>query len=312
MPPGKFSFSRNKSLLLATGLLFCQSAYSVTCSCASVPLLGSMESTTPNKGSWLVSYNFELRDLSEAVSGSEIINDGTDRTRITESTIIEISRGLTPKWTLSSLFSYVNHQREIGGGDRQTATGPGNAIIMAKYSPQQISIFSRNALTFGFGSRLPAGQDSIRKNQILLAEDMQPSNGAWAGIGWVHFAHAFSQQASLQVYSTFSYTHNFENEREYQFGHEANLELGSSYQLDSPFGIIAGLHYRKAKRDQRNQVEIPNTGGEWVDFKPAIQYHFNAELAGKLGATIPIWRKLNDTIQFTTREAVTVSLSYLF
>ena len=295
-----------------TLLLFSLQARAVTCSCASVPLLNSMEASSPAADSWFLSYNYEYRDLSEAVQGSRKIDDGTDRERTTESHIIEISRGLSEQWSLSALLSYVRHKREIGGQDLQIGEGIGDGIIMAKYSPLQIRIYSRNAFSLGLGARVPLGDNEQKNGFILLAEDLQPSTGSWAAIAWAYYARTFSQAANLQLYSSLSHTRNFANDRGYQFGNEITFDIGASYQFNAPLGFIAGLRYRHSQRDLRDGVETPNTGGEWIDFLPAAQYHINQNLALKLAATIPVKRQLNDTIQFTTKQAVTLSMSYIF
>lgn len=226
-------------------------AQAVTCSCASVPLLNSMEAITPPSESWFVSYNYELRDLGEAVQGSHKINDGTQRERTTESHIVEISRGISEQWSLSALLSYVRHKREIGGQDLQIGEGFGDGIIMAKYSPFQIRIYSKNALSFGFGARVPLGDDEQKNGFILLAEDLQPSTGSWAAITWAYYAHTFSQSANWQIYSNLSHTRNYANDRGYQFGNELTFEIGTSYQFNSPLGVSPAC-----------VIEIPNETNE--------------------------------------------------
>ncbi len=287
-------------------------AQAVTCSCASIPLLNSMEASAPDPDTWFFSYNYEFRDLGEAVQGSTSIEDGTDRTRNTASHIIELSRGLSEKVSLSALISYVRHQREIGGQDLQIGEGFGDGILMLKYSPLQIRIYSRNAFSLGIGARIPIGDDEQKNGAIVLAEDLQPSTGSRGQIIWAYYARSFSQAANLQLYTSLSHTRNQANDRGYQFGNEITMDAGVSYQFNAPLGLIAGLRYRNAERDLRDQVEVPNTGGEWLDFLPAVQYHFTPNLAMKLGATLPVRRKLNDTIQFTTRRAASLSVSYLF
>ena len=49
---------------------------------------------------------------------------------------------------------------------------------MLKYSPMNISVYSKNALTFGAGARLPVGENDATSNGIVLAEDL-----ARAGLG---------------------------------------------------------------------------------------------------------------------------------
>ena len=294
-------------------LVLANPSQSVTCSCAGVPLLSSMETATPEAGSWFVSSSFQYRDLSEAVSGSDEVDDGIDRDRTTGTLLAEVSHGFSARWSASALFSYVRHEREVGGGDEQEGKGLGDAIVMGKYAPMRPSVYSRHGLTLGLGARVPLGEDEEQgRLGILLAEDMQPSTGAWGGIGWLNYTYSFNQADTVRAYSTLSYSYNGENDRNYRFGHEGIVELGGSYHPRPQWGLLAGMRYRHTERDERNSVEVPNTGGEWIDFVPAIQYHFTDSLAGKLGATLPVWRDLNDSLQFTTKYAAHLSLSYVF
>ena len=90
------------------------------------------------------------------------------------------------------------------------------------------------------------------------------------------------------------------------------VTIGGAYQTQSAWGFNLELLYRNAERDQRNSVVIPNTGGEWLDVIPAIQYHISETLALKAAAKIPVSRDLHDELQFTTKYAFRVSLSYVF
>jgi long-subunit fatty acid transport protein len=109
-----------------------------------------------------------------------------------------------------------------------------------------------------------------------------------------------------------TYTENGENDRDYQFGHETTASLGASYQTQSPWGFNAELLYRHTERDERASASIPNTGGKWLDFVPAVQYHINDSLALRAAAKIPLSRDLNDQLQFTTKYAVRLTVSYIF
>jgi hypothetical protein len=141
---------------------------------------------------------------------------------------------------------------------------------------------------------------------------MQPSTGAFAGIIWAYWAHALNESKGARIYASASHMQNGENDRNYQFGHESMLTFGGSYQTQTPWGFNLELIYRSAERDQRDSVEIPNTGGEWLDFAPGVQYHINESLAVSAAAKIPLARDLNDVLQFTTKFAFRLSLSYVF
>jgi hypothetical protein len=270
-----------------------------------------MQLASPNDGQWFLGSTYEYHDVSDLVAGSSSIPDQTGRDRTSEALILEVSRGINEKWSASLLLSAVDHEREVNNS-RAAATGLGDAIAMVKYSPRSISLYSDTALSFGAGVRIPVGEDDATRIGIVLAEDMQPSTGAYGGMIWAYWAKALNESKGARIYASASYTQNRDNERKYEFGNETTLTLGGSYQTQAPWGFNLELSYRDANRDQRNSVTIPNTGGRWLDVVPAIQYHLNERLALKASAKIPLSRNLNDELQFTTKYAYRLSLSYVF
>jgi len=305
------STNRIRLAVSVAALAVSSPAFASTCSCASIPLLGTMESASPNENQWFLATTYEFHDVSELVAGSSTIPDQTGRERQSQALVFEISRGLTQKWSVSALLSAVEHERKISG-QTDRASGVGDAVVMLKYSPASISVYSKNALTFGVGSRLPLGEDDASNRFTTLAEDLQPSTGAYAGLMWAYYARALNESAGAQVYVSASHTINGDNDRDYQFGDSTSIALGGSYQTQTPWGFGMELLYRHAKRDERNSVEIPNTGGNWLDIVPAVQYHATETLAVKASVKIPVARDLNDSLQFTTRYAARLTLSYLF
>ncbi len=292
-------------------MLAASAANATTCSCASVPLLGSMELATPGDGKWFLAGTYEFHDVSDLVSGSSSVPDATGRDRTSEALIIEASKGITERLSFSTLLSAIQHDRTVGGAHDEVS-GLGDAILMLKYSPAVVSLYSRNAVSFGVGARLPIGEDNASSDGITLAEDLQPSTGAFGTIFWAYAARSLNESASARIYANFSYTNNDDNDRDYQFGHETTVSIGASYQTQTPWGFNAELLYRSTERDKRAGITIPNTGGEWLDFVPALQYHVTEEMALRVSAKIPVSRDLNDQLQFTTKYAVRLTFSYIF
>ena len=270
-----------------------------------------MELATPDSGQWLLATTYEYHDISDLVSGSTSIPDQTGRDRNSQALVMETSRGFAKKWSFSALLSLAKHVRDVGG-ERVEVSGLGDAVLMFKYSPANISLYSKNALSFGLGARLPIGVDDATVEGITVAEDMQPSRGSYAGILWAYAARALNDSRAARIYATFSYTYNGENKRDYQFGHDTTASVGGSYQTQSPWGFNLEMMYRHAKRDQRDSVEIPNTGGQWLDIIPAVQYHITPSVALRLSGKFPIKRDLNDALQFTSKYAVRLTGTYVF
>jgi len=282
-----------------------------TCSCAGVPILGAMESASPRDSQWFLAGTYEFHDISELVSGSSTVHDGTGRDRTAQAMILEASRGLSEKWSFSVLLSAVEHERDVGG-QRDTVSGLGDAVVMVKYSPKTISLYDKSTLSFGLGARLPVGEDDATSQGVVLAEDLQPSTGAYGGIAWIYAARALNDSKGARIYASATHTYNGENDRDYEFGQSTTASIGGSYQTQTPWGFNLELLYRHADRDQRASVDIPNTGGAWVDIIPAVQYHVNESLALRASAKIPVSRDLNDQLQFTSKYAFRLSLSYVF
>ncbi len=297
-------------IALALAFVPLQSA-AQTCSCAAVPILGSMQLASPLNEQWFLGATYEFHDVSELVAGSSSIPDQTGRDRTSQAFIVELSRGLSEKWSFSALLSAVRHDREVSDISA-SASGLGDAIAMIKYSPKSISLYSNTALSFGLGSRIPVGVDDASQNSVILAEDMQPSTGAFGGILWVYWAKALNDSKGARIYASANHTQNGENDRDYSFGQETNVVFGGAYQTQTPWGFNLELLYRNAARDQRDSVDIPNTGGEWLDVIPAVQYHISEKLAIRAAAKIPLKRDLNDQLQFTTKYALRLSMSYVF
>lgn len=287
--------------------------FAATCSCAGVPLLTSIDTSATEKGDLFISYSIDDHQISDLVSGSDDVRDETQRDRHSLSQVLSVSYALTDRWAVSALASHVKHSRTIGSSFLGTTTtsGVGDSVILARYSPFFITPFSRHGLSLGLGVRIPTGDDDFGSG-ITVAEDMQPGTGAYGEILWASYSYAFNQAATLQFNTSANYTRNEENDREYAFGDEFNLAFGVSQSLGARFGYSAALRYRTTRADTRFEFEIPNTGGQWLDFVPAIQYAVTDHLSIGLSGRIPVARKLKGVLQFTTSYSYAFSVTYGF
>ena len=298
-------------LLLYFGVQTLASA--ATCSCAGVPLLASIDTSAKEKGQLFLSYSAENHQISDLVSGSHDVPDETGRDRHSLSQVLSASYAITDHWAVSALVSYINHSREIGSSilGKTTSSGMGDSLILVRYSPWFITPFSRHEVSLGLGARIPTGDDDYG-NGFVLSEDMQPSTGAFGGILWTSYSYAFNQAATLQFNTTVNYTYNGENDREYAFGNVFNFALGVGHSIGTRFSYSAAFRYRTTRPDRRFGFDIPNTGGEWVEFIPAVGYAFTDRFSLGLSGRIPVARHLNGALQFTTSYAYALSLSYAF
>ena len=290
----------------------CNQVSAATCSCAGVPLLSSMEASSADSGKWYLSVTYEEHNINDLVSGSDDINDETERARESRSLLLQADYGVNESWSITGMLTYIDHRRQIGisQGSFAEAKGLGDGLILVKYTPQRINLFSSWEYSFGFGSKIPLGDDDYKINSVSVSEDLQPSSGSYSWLAWGYVTYAFDQAARSQIFLSANTSINNENGRNYQFGNEYNFSVGTSYHLQNDWAISAQVRYRESLPDERADVTIPNTGGEWVDFMPAIQYQLNQSSGIKLAARIPLYRNLEGAIQFTTSDSISLTYSY--
>lgn len=303
------------SALLAIAALAAgpQPAAAATCSCAGAPLLNFVDTRAIEAGDFYLTYAVEYHDISDLVAGSSEIPDETGRDRNSLSQVLTGSYAITDRLAISALISYVEHERTVSTsvlGSTRTS-GLGDSVVLARYTPIFFTPFSRHQVAIGLGSRIPTGEDDVRTG-FVASEDMQPGTGAWGTFGWAQYGYAFNQAATLQLNASASYLRNQDNDREYAFGDEWVIDAGFSHSVNSRFSYSAGLRYRNADSDERFGFEIPNTGGQWLDFVPAVQFSATERLSIALAGRVPISRNLDGALQFTTSYAYSLLISYGF
>ncbi len=251
--------------------------------------------------------------MNDLVSGSDEVQDETGRDRNSTSQVLSASYALTDHWSVSALISYVRHRRKIGSSflGETRSSGIGDSIILTRYTPFFITPFSRHQLSLGLGARIPTGEEDAG-NGIRLSEDMQPGIGSVGKIVWASYSYAFNQAATVQFNASANHTSNDRNDHHYAFGDELNLAVGLSQSIGSRFAYSLAVRYRDTLADRRFGFAVPNTGGKWLDFVPAIQYAISDNLNVVLSGRSPLARELNGALQFTTSYAYSLSLSYGF
>jgi hypothetical protein len=276
-------------------------------------LLSYIDTSATEQGQLFLNYTAEDHEISDLVSGTRDVPDETGRERHSFSHVLSGSYAFTDRWSVSGLVSYVEHVRRISTSflGETTSSGIGDSVVLARYTPIAITPFSRHQLSLGAGARIPTGDDDAGAG-FVLSEDMQPGIGAYGAIVWASYSYAFNQAATLQFHTSANYTHNGENDRKYQFGHDFYLSAGMSQSVNTWFSYSAGLRYRSAQGDRRAGFEIPNTGGEWLDFIPAVRFGVSDRFSVALSGRYPLWRDLNGTLQFTTSYSYALSLTYGF
>lgn len=150
--------------------------FAATCSCAGVPLLTLIDTSATEKGQFFITYSVENHQISDLVSGSDDVNDETGRDRNSFSQVLSASYALTDQWAVSALVSYIKHSRTIDSSflGESTASGIGDSVLLARYTPIASTPFSRHSLSLGLGARIPTGEDDFKSDRgFTVSEDMQ-------------------------------------------------------------------------------------------------------------------------------------------
>lgn len=300
-------------VLLVVGAMsagFMPSGRAATCSCAGVALSSADAYIASKAGDSQLAVTYNYFDLSDLVAGSTEVNDETQRDRATQTLLLRYGYGLSDRWTVGALVSGVRHERQVRTSNQgeQIGEGLGDSLVTLSYSPQQISVWNRQQLSFGLGVRIPTGEDD--KGSPLFLEDMQPGQGAWGGSAWVYWARAYSQAARLKTFVSLSLSETGENDREYSFEGETTLSGGISYASDLGLWVQAAIDLRDADPHTRFGGELPNTGGQWINGSLSVQYSLAPDLAVNAGVVLPIHRDLEGSLQFTTRQQFSLGLVY--
>ncbi|MEM7364741.1 MAG: hypothetical protein AAF525_12005 [Pseudomonadota bacterium] len=289
-----------------------------TCSCAGAPLLGVMDAGGVEQGQWYVGSTFVSHDISDLVSGTDEVPDQTGRDRSSISTVVEGSYGLTERWTVSGVLSRIRHERRIGNNTPTETKGFGDSLIMFKYAVVPTRVSDPYSVSAGLGFRIPSQDDDLIGNLVTAAEDLQPSTGASGTLIWTRANYTFDAFPATTWHASATLAFNGENDRDYRFGDEILINVG--VQAPAPEHILGiklptfqyayALKYRHGDRHQRRDVEIPNTGGQWLDLAQSIEFAITPRWGARLNVAMPIWRNLNDALQFTTSSEVALTLSY--
>lgn len=304
------------TLALSNGM-FLQSLSAQTCSCAGAPLVTAQSIGSTEPGNLVLGLTTNYNNINKFYSGTTALNDRTSN-RNTFTTLIEANYGISERFSVSGTFTYVRKERVTGlqtGTSQQQllASGIGDALLTLKYDVIEQSLWNPYHFTIGSGAKIPLATNSLTSNGLALNADMQPGTGSWDGVGWAFFSYSMrSTNMTLFTANSFRLTTSAErfNENDnYEFGNEVNSMLGLTGPLFNRFSFNLRLKYRYANSDTRNGVDMPSTGGEWLNIEPGIGTQLTDRFSLQVAGEIPIYRNVNG-IQPSTTYILSASLFF--
>ncbi|MDX1640802.1 MAG: hypothetical protein R3220_03835 [Balneolaceae bacterium] len=305
-------------VLLFVGFLVSQAPLRAqTCSCAGAPLIGAQSLGAIEKGNLVLGITGHFNNIDKLYNGTtELQNRSADRSTFTS--LLEANYGITDRLSVTGTFSYVRKER-ISGLQRQASSqtiqsaGIGDALLMLKYNILQQTLWKPYQLAAGAGVKMPLGSNSLTSNGIQLNADMQPGTGSWDYIGWMFFSYTLRAQ-NITFFTVNSFTKTTPAERfnqndQFEFGNEINSIIGFTGPTFNNISYHLKLKFRGAASDLRNDVELPSTGGKWLNIEPGIGYQLTDRLSTEISGEIPLFRNVNGTQSSTT---YTISASIFF
>jgi hypothetical protein len=274
-----------------------------TCCSGGVPLSGNMGFAGAGKGTLQIEISYDLNYLSRLLMGSELVEEES-RVRMTQSLLLKAGYSLTDYLAVDALFSYVHQRRSIQfleNVNMAETHGVGDALLMAKLVLSRLKEQSFE-LQLGAGPKIPLGRSNMADDRgIAYNADMQPGSGSWDLFTWIYGAWQPGFRPAGLVSGRIAAKLNGTNNQylgsgTYQFGHTLQVYLGYGDQIllgDVMLSPSFQLHYRHARNDRIMDVDLPNTGGQWLYAVPGISWHIRPGLMLHLLPEIPVYSSVN-------------------
>lgn len=287
-----------------------------TCCSGGIPLANNIGLPISKKGTIQFGLNYDFNNLNTLKSGSETLNDDT-RLRTTHSILLNSNYAVTDRFSIESLFTWVNQRRIITSSfdnseNLEASSGIGDAILLFKYNFPNL-LFENSDLTFGLGTKIPLGSSSeIDSNGILLINDLQPGSNAWDVIYWLSTSKNLNIRPSLNISTRFIYRNtgtdnDYLGNSSYKYGNTFQGFLTFSDQfiflktLSSP---SISIKYRNTVKDKIEGRKLDNTGGNWVFLIPNFSINIIPNITFSTKAEIPIYSNVDGT-QLTPTYRIT-------
>jgi hypothetical protein len=301
--------------------LFTLKVFSQACCSGGVPLSNNLGFPNEGKGVFVMGLSYDYNNLNTLNAGTQKLDDDS-RLRITNSILLNVGYGFTDRWSIETLFTWVNQTRTItqfGAEDFTGTSGIGDAVFLIKYSVPDV-LGKETLLNLGVGTKAPLGRfDFLTDQGIQISADLQPGSGAWDGLGWLSVSKGlgFRPSATLSISSTYRLTGEnssyLNNTSAYEIGDEIQTNLGYTDELlffNTIFNPGLVFKYRKAFEDKINGVEISNTGGEWVFIRPELGAQLSPQMGIITRVELPLYSNVLGTqLTPTARFTIGISLS---
>jgi hypothetical protein len=286
--------------------------YSQTCCSGGVPLSNNLGFSVTDPGNWQFMIGYDLNVMNTLKSGTETLNDNT-RKRTTHTIMAQAGYTFKDWFSVDMFLPYIFQERILTPKDQpanmSSTSGVGDFVIMPK-------IRFYNNFQSGIGIKVPIGATELKNEDgFVLSPDLQPGTGAWDLIFWLNGGQELNFRKSMSVYGTVSYRATGSNttylgDQTYTFGDEFQITAGIADRLfigNQIFDPSISIKYRNAKSDNRDEFDLPSTGGEWVFIRPALIFQATPMISIQSNIELPLYANLKGT-QVTTTYRINLSI----
>ena len=285
-----------------------------TCSCGAPPLLGFIDGGPKDRGSWQLAWEYEYNDISNLVNSTRPLTPD-DRQQTSQSGVLKVSYGINRIFSVTVMLNMILKERDVTDLLRVRGVGDGLVILQANLTPGYN--YPQRELVVGVGIKAPIGRADLKRNEVLISADMQPSSGAWDGIFTGYASSEVLMPRPVRVFISTSYrlTGSYlrfpSTNQRYQFGDEFVASLGAGYTLGPRLGLTLMGRFRSSGASRFSGALIPNTGGQWYYLVPGIHLALPNGVNLGIGGQLPLYQKLNG-LQLTTKFSISMSVFYSF
>ncbi len=291
--------------------------YAQTCCSGGIPLSNSLGLPISEKGTIQLGINYDYNNLNTLNTGTEKLDDNA-RLRITHSVLLNASYAITNNFSFEGLFTWVNQRRKItqfGNENLDQSSGIGDGVLLLKYNFKNL-IGSNSSTTLGIGTKIPLGSSTEKNNEgITLNADLQPGSNTWDVIYWGAASKNFAFRPTLTfsarvTYRTTGENNNYLGDLTYKFGNEFQTFASFSDQfllLNSLVNPSISLKYRTVSKDQINDFDLENTGGDWLSIIPNFSINLTPNISFSSKIELPLYSNVDGT-QLTPSYRLTTGI----
>ena len=289
-----------------------------TCCTAGAPVSNFYGIQNSVEKTWAFNLAYEFKSINLLIDqNNRLTND--PRSRSGQSLSAKVDYILNSKWSFSAILPVI-YQSRTTVSENERSLGIGDLLLVTQYN-----LLNKNnyLLSFSGSLKVPTGkQDHRSLSSIFLSPDMQSGSGSIDWIARINLSkeHLFipfltsSFDISYRnngINSSFGKTQNFVGRR-FGFGDEWISSLYFNYQLITQKGIFVpdlSLKYRRLSRNIEQNVEAPNSGGNWWSVPFGVTYQPDPQKSFRLYAELPLFQNLNG-LQISTSFTAGIQIRY--